>query len=103
MQASDNTFYLRQETRMFVDEGQNPNEIFEHAADSLNSRPYEKFTDSTAAKKTISYNPGHYLFKVTVSKESADSPKIRISDIHGLFYSTYNGEVKYIENPTKGK
>ena len=107
MQASDNTLYLRQEMRMSVDERQDPKEIFdksyfEHAAEGLNARPYESYITPTAATNTIPYSD-YFIFKVTVSKETSDSPKIRISDIHGLFYSTSKGEVKYVENPEKGK
>lgn len=105
MQA-DNVYYLRQETRMFVDERTDPKEIFDKdyfafAAEALNVNPYESYSSSDLATKTIKHNPDNFIFKVT--REPSDSSKIRISDIHGLFYSTNRGEIKYIENPEKGK
>lgn len=105
MQVSDNTLYLRQETRMAVDERKNPKEIFdkdyfEWAAEGLNAGSYDIIP--AEATNTIPY-ADYFIFKVTVSKEQSDTSKIRISDIHGLFYATSKGEIKYCENPVKGK
>ncbi|MBS0634019.1 MAG: hypothetical protein JSR37_00970 [Verrucomicrobia bacterium] len=105
--ASGNTLYLRQEMRTAVDERQDAKVIFdksyfEHAAEGLNARPYQSFPTPKAATDTIPYTD-YFIFKVTVSKEQGSSPKIRIKDIDGLFYSTNKGEVKYVENPAKGK
>jgi hypothetical protein len=105
MQVSDNTLYLRQETRMAVDERQDAKKIFdkdyfEWAAERLNAGTYDVIPAEVT--NTIPYTD-YFIFKVTVSKEQSDSPKIRISDIHGLFYATSKGEIKYVENPEKGK
>lgn len=107
MQVSDNTLYLRQEMKMALDESQDPKKLFDRsyfecAAEGLNARKFDSYINPAEAKKTLPYND-YFLFKVTVSEEQGDSPNIRISDIHGLFYATSKGEIKYVENPEKGK
>ena len=107
MQVGNNrshTVYLKQETKMWVADKDDPQEIFNgkyfsYAADLLNTVVFETYGDESLAKKEMPYNYEYFMYKVTYTEEDSKQEEIRISDIQGLFYATVNGNVKYVENP----